>query len=279
LGIAAPSWSTTAAVRHFGIPVESNPRLSEWKDAHEAIRRLEVDVLITSLTYEIVPEAILRRFPGRAVNIHPALLPDYRGPNPRRGMILDGKADQYGGVTLHCLTPKIDRGDIIGMRAVPFDPDLGFVNWNVRQAHAAGELVAKELQDYFKGRLTPRPQFPGSGSYRKVEANELTLSASQAADRIEWLCRRFGSSGWLCFQPEKDGNRAERCIVHSFIRKVGPRSSVPYRIGRFAIEFDAADARVRVARLGSWTRLCRLAQYLLTIASVSRTRRRIASSF
>ena len=245
LGIAAPLWSTTAAVRRFGIRVENNPKLSEWKDAHEAIRRLEVDVLITCLTYEIVPEGILGRFPGRAVNIHPALLPNYRGPNPRRGMILDQKADQYGGVTVHRLTPEIDRGDIIGTRAVPFDPDLGFINWNVRQAHAAGELVVKELQAYFKSRLTPRSQPSGSGSYRKVESSELAVSASQSANRIEWLCRHFGSSGWLFFQPEKNGNSAKRYIVHRFIHKVGPRTSAPYRIGWFAIEFDATDARVR----------------------------------
>jgi hypothetical protein len=71
------------------------------------------------MTHQIVPENILALFPGRAVNFHPAILPHYRGPNPRAGMILDGKADLYGGITLHCLSRGIDRGDIIAMRKVP----------------------------------------------------------------------------------------------------------------------------------------------------------------
>ena len=70
LGLAAPTWSLSALARRYRIPVECHPRLSDWAEAGEAIKRLDADVLITAMTHEIVPESVLNRFPGRAVNFH-----------------------------------------------------------------------------------------------------------------------------------------------------------------------------------------------------------------
>lgn len=145
LGIAAPSWSISAIARQHDFPVLRNPTLSTWTEADSAIQRLGADVLITAMTHQIVPENVLALFPGRAVNFHPAILPHYRGPNPRAGMILDGKADLYGGITLHCLSRGIDRGDIIAIRKVPHNASRDFIYWDVCLARAAADLVRTDL--------------------------------------------------------------------------------------------------------------------------------------
>lgn len=163
LGLVAHAWSIAALVRRHSIPVLSNPKLSS-PEAEAEIARLGSDMLITAMTHQIVPERILARFPGRAVNIHPALLPHYRGPSPRIGMLLDGTAGMCGGVTLHCLARGIDEGDIIGLRAVPYDVAHGFIDWDVRLAAAAGELVQNELQAYLRGDLRPHAQHPALGA-------------------------------------------------------------------------------------------------------------------
>jgi len=263
LGSFAPSWSISALAQRYRIPVQSNPKLSVWVEAANSIRQLNADLLITSLSYEIIPEAILRQFLGRAVNFHPAVLPHYRGPNPRSGMILDRTAELHGGVTLHCLSPEIDKGEVIGFRKVAYEPNRGFREWNVRQALAAGDLVHTELSSYLTAALSPRSPVADSGSYRKVDPSELVLSDRHSASRTKWLCDELGSSGWIRFR-RSEGEKA--FIIDRFIRKTGPRTFKPEKIGKFAIEFDAADARVRVGRRGDWRRLLKTLAYLVAVA-------------
>jgi len=238
------AWSAGTMARRHDIPVRRNPDLSTWTNADIAIRKLRTDVLITAVTGQIVPETILSLFPGRAVNFHGSVLPHYRGPNPRAAMILDEKADLHGGITLHCLSRGIDKGDVIGLRRIPYDAERGFIHWEVCLARAAGSLVRSELQSYLNGTLRPSPQAADSGNYRKVRSSELTLSSTSPAVRIKWLCDNLGASGQLRFCSQ--GKKIYR--VSRFIRQIGPRTLEVEKIDKLAIEFDAADARVRVAR-------------------------------
>jgi len=256
------AWSAGTMARRYGIPVRRNPDLSTWTDADIAIRKLHADVLITAVTGQIVPETILSRFSGRAVNFHGSVLPHYRGPNPRAAMILDEKADLHGGITLHCLSRGIDKGDIIGVRRVPYDAKRGFIYWEVCLARAAGSLVRSELQSYLNGTLRPSPQAADSGSYRKVRSSELTLSSTSPAFRIKWLCDNLGASGQLRFCSQ--GKKIYR--VSHFIREIGPQTFEVEKIDEFTIEFDAADARVRVARHRRPAPAWRTAIYWLEIA-------------
>jgi methionyl-tRNA formyltransferase len=249
LGIAAPSWSISAMVRRYQIPLQRNPRLATWPKAAAAIQHINADVLITAMTFEIVPENILSLFPGRAVNFHPAILPHYRGPNPRTGMILDGTAELYGGITLHCLSRGIDKGDVIGVRKVPYEASRGFIHWDVSLARAAADLTQNELQHYLGGALTPCSQPAGAGSYRKVRATELTLSQRHSASHTKWLCDQL--EGWIRFRSRN----GTRYAVSHFVRRLGPRTRQKEHISKFNIEFDAADARVNVARIRPWSRM------------------------
>ena len=110
--------------------------------------------------------------------------------------------------------------------------------------YAAGDLVKSELQGYLNGMITPTPQRVDTGSYRKVQPSELALTERLSAERIEWLCRHLGASGWIHFY---DSSGEKSYSVSRFIHRIGRRAQAP-RISRYAIEFDASDARVRVAR-------------------------------
>jgi len=261
-----PSWSVASLARRHRIPIRRNPDLARWTGAEAEIGRLGADVLITAITYQIVPERLIAVFGGRAVNFHTALLPHYRGPHPLQTMILDGKAEIHGGVTVHCLSRGIDEGDIIGVRKLPYDPALGYIHWQVALAREAGALVTSELKDYLEGRLTARPQQAGAGCYRKAGAEEVTLSAKQSAAHIEWLCGRLGDLGILRYLS----GRGYRFVVLRFLHRLGPPTGEEERIGRFAIEFDARDARVQVGRKRRWTKALRRLRNSLAIARTAR---------
>ena len=150
---------------------------------------------------------------------------------------------------------------------MPYDPALGYIHWEVALARTAGALVTPELQDYFEGRLTARPQQTGAGSYRELREEETTLSAKHSAARVAWLCDRIGDSGILRYRSE----HGRRFVVLRFLHRLGPPTGEGERIGRVSIEFDAKDARVQVAR--KQHRKTQASRRIRTLLAIARTAR------
>jgi hypothetical protein len=149
---------------------------------------------------------------------------------------------------------------------VPYEAARGFIDWDVRLASAAGDLVQNELQNYLHGASIARPQQTLSASYRKVNRAEFKLSEAHSGARNKWLCDRLAGSHWLGFLSDSGA----RYPVAHFIGEVGPRTLAKARIGKHRIEFDATDKRVTVARPGRAARLVRLFKYWRAIARTSR---------
>ena len=134
-------------------------------------------------------------------------------------MILDGEATQYGGVTLHCLSPALDEGDIIGFRPVPYTAKASYTGMSAR--HMRREILLRtSLQRYLNGTLKATPQRDSAVSYRRVRASELTLSQEQSASHAEWLCDRLSDSGWIRFRQQSE-NETTRSYVASADLSVG----------------------------------------------------------
>lgn len=146
ISLLRPRWSVAAITRRHAIPVRAQTKLSRWPQARAEIEKTGADTLITSATMQIVPADILALFPGSAFNFHPALLPHYRGPSPRQGMVLDRALD-HAGLTCHLLTAGIDEGDIVGQRVVPIVPGRPFHDWDIAVARAAADIMRGEVLD------------------------------------------------------------------------------------------------------------------------------------
>ena len=65
---------------------------------------------------KILSENFIRKFPGKILNIHPSLLPKYKGLNTHQRAIYNN--DKYSGCTVHFVTPKLDSGKIILQKKV-----------------------------------------------------------------------------------------------------------------------------------------------------------------
>jgi methionyl-tRNA formyltransferase len=121
------------------------------------------DVLLTACF-----PAILRRnwlsLPERAaLNLHPSLLPAYRGPTPVFWQLHAGEVE--GGVTVHELTPSVDGGPVAGQRRVPFPAGLSASELNARLADTGGQVVAEVMARIEAGNLTLWPQREATASY------------------------------------------------------------------------------------------------------------------
>ncbi len=85
----------------------------------QRIRSLKPDLILSLLSKEILPQSIIELPSAGCWNIHPSLLPQYKGVSPTFWVLAD-KA-RYTGVTLHAMDTGIDTGDIISQASIPLN--------------------------------------------------------------------------------------------------------------------------------------------------------------
>jgi len=85
--------------------------LSKDKDILENLKKLNADIMIVVAYGSIIPYSILHLFPFGCINLHPSLLPRWRGASPIPYSILSG--DKITGVTIIQMNESIDTGKII----------------------------------------------------------------------------------------------------------------------------------------------------------------------
>lgn len=148
----------------------------------EGVAALRPDVGVVSCFSKKLPRSLLNLPPAGFLNLHPSLLPAYRGPQPLFWMARAG--EEQGGVTVHVMDEGLDTGDIVLQRPVVLEDGLsgGDIAW--RHGAAGGSLLVEALALLAAGRLPRRPQPEEGGSY---------FSTPEAADfRLDpaWPARR-----------------------------------------------------------------------------------------
>ena len=91
-----------------------------------ALEFADIDLIALAGYLRLVPAAVLKRYPDRIVNIHPALLPKHGGKgmygsNVHRAVLAAGES--VSGATVHYVNENYDEGRIIAQREVPVLPD------------------------------------------------------------------------------------------------------------------------------------------------------------
>lgn len=144
------SWRT--ACQLLGVPYREVDR----KGATTAIQELEPALLVSIGFPYILLEELLQRIP-LALNVHPTLLPKYRGP--RTAYYILANNEDESGVTIHRMTAQVDAGDIVGQQAFalsPFDTPASMMR---KSREVEADLLADVLEDLAMGHeLTFTPQ-------------------------------------------------------------------------------------------------------------------------
>ncbi len=105
------------------IPTETvDHKLYGEREAFEAeisqrLKNYDVDLIVLAGFLRILTPSFVERWPKKIINIHPSLLPDYRGTNTHARALADGRAET--GCTVHYVIPELDSGEIIAQVRVP----------------------------------------------------------------------------------------------------------------------------------------------------------------
>jgi methionyl-tRNA formyltransferase len=158
---------------------------------------LPADTVVVAAYGALIPSSLLDR--ALWLNVHPSLLPRWRGAAPVERAIMAG--DEETGVTIHRTTPELDAGPIAAQRAFPiaYDDDAGAVY--ARAAEVAAELLDEVLAE---PAFEPQPD-EGATYAEKLTAADRELDWSRPPQEL--LNRIRALSPHVGARVELDGRR------------------------------------------------------------------------
>jgi methionyl-tRNA formyltransferase len=174
----------------LGLPVLQPERLSSETE-------LPAEAIVVAAYGLLIPEVLLER--ALWLNVHPSLLPRWRGAAPVERAILAG--DSETGVTIHRTTKELDAGPIAAQRAFPIGPEDDAGAIYERAAPLAVELLDEVLPE---PSFTPQPE-SGVTYAEKLAASDRELDPDAPADeqlrRIRALSPHIGARTQLHGRP------------------------------------------------------------------------------
>lgn len=152
------------------------------------IKALDVDVaVVCSFNYKI-PKVLMNAVKDGFINVHPSMLPKYRGGNPYSRVLMNGETET--GVTIHFMDESFDTGDIIAQKAyhIHSKATMGTL---FNELNVLGiELLLQVLQTYETQDL-PRIKQPVGDfiSGKGLDEREIFINYNKTAEEIERFVR------------------------------------------------------------------------------------------
>jgi len=139
-------------------------------EAKADIQKIQPDLIVTASFGQILPKDILDIPKHGSLNVHPSLLPKWRGPSPIQFTIMAG--DKTTGATIIKMTEKVDAGPIISKQEITLRGDETYLVLHNRLAELGGELIAKTIHKWIEGEITAKEQDESNVIYTKIIKKE-----------------------------------------------------------------------------------------------------------
>ena len=173
-----------------GIACYTFDRLRNYQ---EEVEKIDYDVSVVASYGQILPNWFLDH--KLCINVHPSLLPKYRGASPLQSAILNG--DEVTGVTIMKVAPAVDSGDIILQEEFKMQGEY-YSQLEEKLAVLGGEMVQKVLGQIQDETITFTPQEHDKATFvAKFEKQDgkldFSLSAKELENRVKALSETVGT--------------------------------------------------------------------------------------
>jgi methionyl-tRNA formyltransferase len=155
----------------------------------EEIKELNVDLAVVCSFNNKIPKEFISAIKDGILNIHPSLLPKYRGGNPYSRVIMNGETNT--GVTIHFMSEKFDEGNIVKQEACPIDENETMGTLFHKTNYIGCKLLLSALIEYENtGVLNSIPQENGEfPKANNIKDEETFINFNKSAKEIELLTR------------------------------------------------------------------------------------------
>lgn len=129
------------------IPMLTTPRIND-ESCRQFIAALKPDLLVSAFFNQLIGEAVVVIPSAGAVNIHPSVLPGFKGVDPVfHAALCQGDT----GVTVHRITQQLDGGNILRQESIVADPHDSVLKTTAHLYDRGGELLVATLDDIAGG--------------------------------------------------------------------------------------------------------------------------------
>jgi len=188
------------AARTRGIPVRT-PRSLKDPEEQKLFAELGADAAVVAAYGLLLPPAILKAPRLGCLNIHPSLLPRWRGAAPILRAILAG--DTETGVAIMAMDEGLDTGAVVLMERVVFAPDATAGELGAELAKIGARLMLAALEGLDAGTIVPKRQLETGVTYAaKLQPGEERLDWREDAAVLARKVRAFAPSPGTWFELE-----------------------------------------------------------------------------
>lgn len=161
-------------------------------DIADDLRASKADIGVLVAFGKIIPEHIIKIFPKGIINIHPSLLPQYRGPTPIEQAIIDGIAKT--GVSLMGLIKTMDAGPIFAQDEIELTGRETKQELTTKLLASGAHLLIKTLPAILNGSAKPWPQNESAATYTQLlKKNDDQMNLLKTAIQLEREVRAFAT--------------------------------------------------------------------------------------
>jgi methionyl-tRNA formyltransferase len=176
----------------MGLTVLGPEDLSD-KEFIETLKGFEADLLLVADYGRILKRQVLDIPPRGCLNIHPSLLPLYRGAAPIRRALMDGVT--VTGVTMMLMDEGLDTGPIVSQAEIDVGEEEDAGELRKELARLAAIVISKDIRRYACGEIAPHPQDESLATYADViTKSELAVDWSQQSRSIHNQVRALSPS-------------------------------------------------------------------------------------
>lgn len=180
--ILTPSPVKTFAQQN-NIPVFQPNSLKKEPDFLQQFKELAPDLCIIVAYGKIIPKDYLVIPKYGFVNIHPSLLPKYRGPSPIQSAILNGEKET--GVTIMLADEETDHGSVLEQIKHEISNTKSFKEISQKLSEVGAKLLIDTLPSYLDGTIQPKPQNHSEATFTKMlKREDGKINWNQSAEQI-----------------------------------------------------------------------------------------------
>lgn len=174
--------------QEIGIPVLEPEKLTA--EVREAVAQLQPDILVCFAYGKIFGPKFIALFPQGGINIHPSLLPKYRGCAPVPAAILNQESET--GVSIQRIAQEMDTGNILCQKVISLNGTENSQTLLEKASFLGAEMVAEVLENISCGKVTEIEQDNSQATYSSLlEKKDGLIDWSKSAAAIDAKIRAF----------------------------------------------------------------------------------------
>lgn len=159
-------------------------------DVQKELASLAPDVILVAAYGKLLPPEVLRIPPHGCVNLHPSLLPRYRGPSPVATAVLNGEAET--GTTLFLMDEGMDTGPILSSKAVAIGAGATTQSLTPLLFQLGADLLIEFLPMWLNGEIAPQSQDQDRATVtKKLDRVDGEADWGLTAEELERRLRAF----------------------------------------------------------------------------------------